>query len=580
MINVTKLSFSFPEKDLYNDVSFSIKEGQSAAFIGSSGSGKSTLATILMDLERYVYDGKIIIADHCKLGYISQSFDVDRNSTVSVFDYIAVEFTRIQDEITRICAEMETATDIEPLLEAYQSALDAFEAIDGDNYEMNINKKLGLAGLMPRRDLDVSKLSGGEFKLVQVIKQMLSTPNFIIMDEPDSFLDFENLNALKNLINAHKGTMLTITHSRYLLNHCFNKIIHLEDTQIQEFDGNYADYNFDLLSRKIDIQELAFADTEEIERNDAMIIRLEDLASEVSSPVHGRVLKARRKVQERLVNRRIDNPFICVEEPAFNFEASEIEEDTTLLTVTDFSLTFDELLLENVNFTIKAGDKVAIIGANGTGKTSLIRKIYENKTDSIEINPETVISYLSQNQNETFPGDGSIFDAFFDLGFSSFDQITEYLTCFKFPIEKLNQKVGTLSGGEQNTLALAKVSCENSNLLILDEPTSHLDTYAQIALERAISEYKGAILMISHDFYSIVNCMDYVFILENHTLRQIKMRKFRKMIYAHHFTKDYLALEESKKAMETKIELALSKNDFEGAKLLLPELEAIINAMK
>ena len=134
---------------------------------------------------------------------------------------------------------MVTTDDIETVLEKYQEALDAFDAIDGDNYENNINKKLNIADFGNHRDRMISELSGGEFKLIQVIKEMLNNPDLMIMDEPDVFLDFENLNALKNLINSHKKTILVITHNRYLLNHCFNKIIHLENTELQEFDGRY-----------------------------------------------------------------------------------------------------------------------------------------------------------------------------------------------------------------------------------------------------------------------------------------------------------------------------------------------------
>src|ERR1035437_8726520 len=139
---------------------------------------------------------------------------------------------------------METSLDIDSLLEKYQQTLDAFDAINGNDFENSINKNLNLANLIKYKDLMISELSGGEFKLIQVIKEMLNSPELMIMDEPDVFLDFGNLNSLKDLINSRKGTMLIITHNRYLLNHCFNKILHLENKELQEFDGSYIDYNF------------------------------------------------------------------------------------------------------------------------------------------------------------------------------------------------------------------------------------------------------------------------------------------------------------------------------------------------
>ena len=230
MIKFDKVSYSFPQKDLYTDVSFTIEEGQHCAFIGASGSGKSTLIDIIMDPEKYVFDGKVEMEPSLKIGYVSQFSQRDKDKETTVFEYIAEEFIKLENEIATLCAEMGTTDDIESVLEKYQEALDAFDAIHGDNYENNINKKLNIAEFGNHRDRMISELSGGEFKLIQVIKEMLNKTDLMIMDEPDVFLDFENLNALKNLINSHKKTILVITHNRYLLNHCFNKIIHLENT--------------------------------------------------------------------------------------------------------------------------------------------------------------------------------------------------------------------------------------------------------------------------------------------------------------------------------------------------------------
>ena len=279
MIKFDKVSYSFPQKDLYTDVSFTIEEGQHCAFIGASGSGKSTLIDIIMDPEKYVFDGNVEMEPSLKIGYVSQFSQRDKDKETTVFEYIAEEFIKLENEIATLCAEMGTSDDIETLLEKYQEALDAFDAIDGDNYENNINKKLNAANLTTHKDRMISELSGGEFKLIQVIKEMLNNPDLMIMDEPDVFLDFENLNSLKNLINSHKKTILVITHNRYLLNHCFNKIIHLENTELQEFDGRYIDYNFSLLQTKIELQEMAIADEEEIARNEELIKILREKAT-------------------------------------------------------------------------------------------------------------------------------------------------------------------------------------------------------------------------------------------------------------------------------------------------------------
>lgn len=579
MLTVTNLSYSFPQKELFHDISFTLEDGQHGAFIGTSGSGKSTMIDMMMNPDHYLYDGKIEKIPGCRVGYVSQFSQIEEASDMTVFEYIGEEFIRLQNEITSICAEMETVTDLETLLEKYQQTLDEFQAIGGDDFESNISRKLNLADLTRHENLMVSKLSGGEFKLVQVIKEMLTGPDFVIMDEPDVFLDFDNLNSLKNLINAHKGTMLIITHNRYLLNHCFDKIIHLENKEVQEFDGRYVDYNFALLQRKIELQEQAIADTEEIERLEKVIDHLRSVATVHTDAARGKSLYARVKIKERLEARRIKAPFVEIKEPQIHLNAKDGLEESVAIKVHDYSVTFDDVILQDVNFEIKSTDKVALIGGNGTGKTTLLREIYQNNHASITIGEGVEVAFLSQFQGEMLNEANSIFDELYSVGFQTYQEASAYLSTYGFDEETLHQKISTLSGGEKNLLQLAKISVQGANMLLLDEPTSHLDTYSQISLEKALSNYNGGILMVSHDFYTIANCMDYVLLIENKTIRKMSNRKFRKMIYANHYDQNYLEIEQKKKAVETKIELALKDSDFEQAKDLSVELEELIGLL-
>lgn len=579
MIKIDNLSYSLPQKDLYNNVSFTLEYGQHCAFIGASGSGKSTLIDIIMDPEKYVFDGTLEMNPNLRIGYVSQFSQIDNTNEITVFEYIADQFIKLQDEIASICSEMETSSDIDTLLEKYQEALDAFDAIDGDDYESNINKKLNLANLAKHKDKMISKLSGGEFKLIQIIKEMLNNPDLMIMDEPDVFLDFENLNALKNLINSHKKTILVITHNRYLLNHCFNKIIHLENTELQEFDGRYIDYNFSLLQTKIELQEMAIADEEEISRNEALIEILREKATYNAEASRGRALKARVKIQERLEAKKIKAPFVDIKQPYINLDTNNEIEETIALKACDLGISFDEVLLENVNFEIKSTDKVAIVGTNGVGKTTLLKEIFKNNNDSIKINKDIKLAYLSQMQSDVVNESNTILEEFYDVGFETYGEIRRYVGRYGFDSDILTKKIKSLSGGEKNILQLAKVSASKANMLLMDEPTSHLDIYSQIALEKAISDYKGAILMVSHDYHFIVNCADYVLLIEDKTVRKMSMRKFRKMVYANHFDKDYLQIEEKKKSVEMEIASALKDTDFERAITLSIKLEELIELL-
>lgn len=576
MIRVNKLSYTFPQKDLYDEISFSLEEGQHCAFIGVSGSGKSTLIDIIMDPENYMFTGDLEIKEDTKIGYVSQFSQINNEKELTVFDYIAQKCIQLQDKLESISQEMATSEDIEALLEKYQDTSDALEALGGHDFESNINKQLSLANLISHKDLMLSQLSGGEFKLIQVIKEMLTIPDLMIMDEPDVFLDFENLNSLKNLINSYKGTLLVITHNRYLLNHCFNKIIHLENMLLQEFDGRYIEYNFSLLETKIELQELAHIDNEEIKRNEALIKKFRKRAEENPEARIGQHVNSRVKIQERLKARRVKEPFVYIKEPEMSFSTDKELEEGLALKVNNYSVSFDEVLLEDVNFEIGSKEKIVIIGPNGTGKTTLLRDIYKNQKASIEFNKDIEVAYLSQLQGEMLDESNTVLQEFFDAGFKTKEDIISCLIKHGLEESITDQKISSLSGGEKNILQIAKLSISNANMLILDEPTSHLDTYSQLALEKALQAYNGAILMVSHDFYSIVNSMDYVLIIEDKTIRKTKMKKFKQMIYKRHFDKDYLEIEKKIKSVQTKIEISLKNNDFELAKILSEELEPLI----
>ena len=589
MLSVENLSFSFEDKDLYTNISFTINEKEHCAFIGSNGTGKTTLIRMLMDTDAFIYDGKINKDEHLRIGYVSQMSKSNKDKDTTVFEFLSEDFVKNQEENARLCEEMAVAEDLDSVYEAFQKVTDEFMAMDGDHYEANIHKQLKIAGLTQLKDLSLSMLSGGEFKLVQIIKQMIVQPDLLIMDEPDVFLDFHNLNGLRDLINAHKGTLLVITHNRYLLNHCFNKILHLENADIQEYDGCYMEYNLDLLLKKIELQELAAKDDEEIERTRKMVDRLRADATKIDSAQKGRSLKAKITQLARLEARRIKEPFVNLRRPQIvlpklykeeDLEEGQEVEKKVLLSVEDYSISFEELLLDNISFEIKEGEKVAIVGPNGTGKTTLLREICANRNSSIRLSEETRIGFLSQIHGETLQEEHTVYKEMETVGFETKTEIAEYLKDYCFETDSLSRKVDVLSGGEKNMLQLAKIAAGNANLLLLDEPTSHLDTYSQLALEKAMEEYHGAVLMVSHDFYSIANCMDYVLYVEDKTIRKMRIRSFRKMIYENHFDKDYLELEQQKKQLESRIESLLLEKDYEKAKSVAQELCDVVEKMQ
>ena len=580
MIKAEKLTFGFSGTYLFENISFTLEENRHCALIGSNGTGKTTLVNLIREPGSFLFDGKVTQENVGRIGYVSQFALREGDQSMTVYDYLCRDFLDLEGRINDICLEMETAEDMDDVMQRYQALLDESDAMDADNYEVNIRKELKLAQLETKAELELTSLSGGELKLVQVIRQMLRRPGVLIMDEPDVFLDFENLNGLRDLINAYRGTLLVVTHSRYLLAHCFDRIWHLENGDLQEYDGSFNQYSCARLQKKIDLQLASLADEAEIQRITALVERLREDASEVIDPRIGRTLKGKVSHLNRLISRQIKAPFVEIRQPKIRLPEAEVTEAAAeLLRLENYALSFEEKLLENVSFSVRAGEKVALVGANGTGKTSMLRQIRQNQNPAIRFGEEARPAFFSQLHGEILNEQHTIIEECLDAGFETRAQAEAHLVNYCFDPDTLGRKVGNLSGGEKNLLQLALLAATKANLLLLDEPSSHLDTFSQIALEQAIASYKGAVIMVSHDFYTIVNCADTILFVEDGGIRPMSARAFRKMIYKKHFSKEYLELELEKNELETRIARSLEAGDCAHAQQLCDRLAAIVAQM-
>lgn len=575
MIRVEELSYGVPAKDLYKSISFEIETGKHCALIGVNGTGKSTLANIIINPEEYLYDGKIFKDDSCRIGYANQFSLTDKERDITVMDYLSERFLKIQQEIAEVCEELATAEDMEAALEKYQNLLDLNEAMDGDNYESNIVKQLYAAKLLTLKDTPLSQISGSEYKVIQIVKEMLLAPNLLVLDEPDAFLDFENLNSLCKLINDYKGTMLVITHNRYLLNHCFNKILHLESGDLQEYDGSYTEYRCAQLRGKLELKRQHLEEQEEIDRTQEMVDILRKRATMMVNPVIGRSVNAKQSQLDRLRSRHIDAPVFEIREPEIAFPEVTPLKGKVVLSVKDYSVKFDDCYLEDVNFDVLAGEKVAIIGADGQDKAALVRDIIGGTHPAVTIDEESDYAVLSQLQGNILDGEKTVHQFMQDKGFGDEDNIRRYLVKCCLDEVNLRQKVSSLSVGEQSLLQIAAIANSKSEFLILDEPTSHLDVYTQIALETAVSEYKGTVLIISHDFYLVANCSDYVLLIEDNTVRRMRGRKFRKMVYDKYFDQQYLEVDKKRQELEAAIAKAFKDNDLDSIEKYCTQLEEV-----
>lgn len=588
MIRVEKLSYGFPAKDLYDNISFTVEAGQHCALVGSNGTGKSTLVNMLIHPEDYLFDGKIVKDDDCRIGYAGKFSVRDGLGEATVFEYLSERFVKIQEEIAAACDEMATAEDMDAAFEKYQRLLDATTAMDGDNYENNIRKQLNTAGMENLEEISISKISGGEYKLLQIMKEMLLSPNLLILDEPDVFLDFANLNSLSQMINEYKGTLLVVTHNRYLLNHCFDKVLHLENRDIQEYEGNYTEYRCAILREKLKLRIQNLEEQEEIQRTEKMVEILRKRATLMVNPVIGKSVNAKQSQLDRLIERQIKEPFIEIREPEIILpvaedvaERDECTEETQtqkpILRFSDYEIGFDRTLLNNVTFDLNRGEKVAIVGANGTGKTTLVNDIVKNNSDAIEIDESTKYAALAQFNDRNDDDDRTVYRAMLDAGFDSKQSAASYLQKLCVNEDIMEQKVNQLSGGERNLIQLALIANTKADLLILDEPTSNLDIYAQVALEEALEEYKGAVLMVSHDFYLISRCADYVLLAENNTLRRMSIKNFRRMVYDNYFKRDYLEVDRKRQELERNITAAFKTGDLITVDKLCSQMEELVS---
>jgi len=580
MLRAEHFTYSMAGRPLYENASFTIEEGQHCALIGSNGSGKTTLIDLLLNPEDFLFKGKVFKEKIDHVGYVNQFVDSEKNREISAYGYLCEDFDAMQKRMDELCEAMETAEDSDKTMEDYQSLMDEYMAIDGYDHEVNIGRQLRMAGLEQISEVPLSAVSGGEYKLLQIIRQMLSRPELLVMDEPDVFLDFDNLSGLRELINAYPGTVLVATHNRFLLNHCFNKMLQIEDLNIHEFDGTYIDFCLTQLQMKIDMQEASIKEADFIAFEETVIERMRDDATKHDSLKRGKTLRARVSYVERWKARHIKEPYIETRMPSIKLPDIENIGGECILRADNYSVGFDELLLGDVSFEMHAGDKVALVGPNGTGKTTLLRDIFYRRSDAITLGENVNVDFLSQFHGETLDEDRTVWALMEELGFENRDAEAASLSAYCFERDVLDQPIRTLSGGEKNLLQLMRIGIGNASLLLLDEPTSHLDLRSQLALERAIEGYKGAVLMVSHDFYSIANCVDYVLYAENNTVRRMSGRAFRKMIYKRHFPQNYLELEQKKKELELQVNALINASDCDGARAVMAKLEEVTGAMQ
>lgn len=503
ILSCNNISKSFGTDIIIKSCSFNIEDHEKAAIVGINGAGKSTLLKIITG-EEPADTGIVTFAKDKTLGYLAQQQDLQ--SDISIYDELLSVKQYILDmesELRRIEAAMNSASgdELEALMNRYTNLNHEFEMNNGYAYKSEITGVLkGLGFTEEDFSLHVNTLSGGQKTRVSLGKLLLSKPDIIMLDEPTNHLDMESISWLENYLLNYNGAVLIVAHDRYFLDKIVSKVIEIDNGDCTVFSGNYTDY----ASKKAILRNMKLKEylnqQRDIKHQEEVIAKLKQFNREKSIK--------RAESREKMLDKMevVDKPVELNAKMNIQLEPSVVS-GNDVLTVTDLTKSFDgNTLFNNINFDIKRGERVALIGNNGTGKTTilkLINGIIQPDSGSIYLGAKVAIGYYDQEHHVLDP-DKTLFqeiqDAYPDLNNT---QIRNTLAAFLFTDDDVFKYIRDLSGGERGRVSLAKLMLSNANLLILDEPTNHLDIVSKEILENALNSYTGTVLYVSHDRYFI-----------------------------------------------------------------------------
>ena len=518
ILSCNNISKSFGTDVIIKSCSFNIEDHEKAAIVGINGAGKSTLLKIITGIEP-ADTGLVTLAKDKTLGYLSQQQNLNSDNTIydellSVKQYIL----DMEAQLRSIENQMKSADDtaLETLMKKYSDLNHEFELNNGYAYKSEITGVLkGLGFAEEDFTLNVNTLSGGQKTRVALGRLLLSKPDIILLDEPTNHLDMESISWLENYLLNYSGAVLIVAHDRYFLDKIVSKIIELDNGNATVFSGNYTDYaSKKAILRNMQLKEY-LNQQREIKHQEEVITKLKQFNREKSIK--------RAESREKMLNKMefVDKPEILNDKMDIKLEPNVIS-GNDVLTVENLTKGFDEtVLFDNISFQIKRGERVALIGSNGTGKTTilkLINGIIPADSGSIYLGAKVNIGYYDQEHHVLDP-DKTIFDeirdAYPDLNNT---QIRNTLAAFLFTNEDVFKYIKDLSGGERGRVSLAKLMLSNANFLILDEPTNHLDITSKEILENALNSYTGTVLFVSHDRYFINSTATRIIELANKTV--------------------------------------------------------------
>ena len=521
ILDVNKLTKSFGFGKLLDNISFSVNEGERIAIVGQNGSGKSTLLKIIAGIES-VDKGIISTKKDCVIEYLEQG-DVADSKTGKVIDIIHSAFSklnkmeeRLHELESKMCEPLDQE-ELDHVVRQYSNLQEIFLLNGGYDKDIQVNTVInGLKIDRSLLDREFSTLSGGERTLINLARNLLSKPDLLLLDEPTNHLDISRIEWLEAYINSYRGTIIFVSHDRYFLDRVANKVIELEDGKIKTYIGNYTKYLEEKENEEVKEFQIFKVQQKKMQEMEKAIKRLKEWGRQSDNPMFFRRAKAIETNLNRLRDIAVDKPKEIKSLP-IKFSSSD-RGSQFIVEARNYSLSVgDKTLLNRANCQIVNNDKVAIVGDNGTGKSTLIKSILANKSNNLFIGSGLKIGYLAQIL-EFDDRDQSILQYFIDeTGFDE-EKSRSVLFNFQFFKKDMIKRVGRLSGGEKLRLKLAILVQSNINLLILDEPTNHIDISTREVLEETLKDFKGSIIFVSHDRYFINKIANKVIEIHNQRL--------------------------------------------------------------